>query len=248
MDICFKGGWPELHKDSVLSVVSYLNDYIRSYLEKDVSHTVGIQKTSAFLNVLRLSAARTAQLLNLEDLSKDSGVKSPTVKSWLGVLARLGLAMFLEPWHSNLNKRLIKSPKFYLLDTGLIARLQGYTSAETFFKSPTMGAAFESLVLAEIVKTRANFQKDWELFFYRNKEKEEVDFVVKSKGRTLFLDAKMAIQNISPKAPPKGALLDFPGVKEWYFVSWEGSRKRLSENCEQVPVRDLARFLIEYFD
>jgi uncharacterized protein len=106
-DILFKGGWPALYTNENLSVTGYLNDYIRSYVEKDIILSAGIQKMSEFLTVLRLCAARTAQETDYTDIQKDSGVSSVTVKEWINLLERADLIYQLKPYFNNLNKRLI---------------------------------------------------------------------------------------------------------------------------------------------
>jgi predicted AAA+ superfamily ATPase len=123
----FRGGWPELYiHDEPLSLVQYLNDYIRSYIEKDIVLSAGVQKQDAFNIVLGLLASRTGILLEYENIAKNSDVKAVTIKVWVNLLQRTALVYRLKPYSSNLNKHLIRSPKFYFLDTGLAVRLQGW--------------------------------------------------------------------------------------------------------------------------
>ena len=180
-DILFRGGWPELYINDQLTPQQYLNDYIRSYVEKDIVLNAGIQKVAAFTTVLSLLAARTGQLADYFSISQDSGVSSVTVKEWIGYLERADLIYTLKPYFNNLNKRLLKTPKFYFLDTGLATRLQGWSDATPLMSSPQIGSLFETLVLAEIVKFIRNYGKNWELFFWRNKEGEEIDFLIKNR-------------------------------------------------------------------
>lgn len=244
--ILFKGGWPELHQNPELSTIHYLNDYIRTYVEKDIFMSAGIQKISAFHTILGLLAARTGQLLVYSDIARDSGVSSVTVKEWAGLLEQSDLVYILKPYFSNLNKRLIKTPKLYFLDTGLAVRLQGWQEIIPLFNSPQIGALFETLVLAEIVKFIRNHRKDWELFFWRNKEGEEIDFVIKtSSGSIHAFEAKLAIQNI-PHA------IHYPASFQKHFnvptplvvVTFGGKSLQLSESCKIIPIAALHDYLI----
>lgn len=130
IDIIYHGGWPEVYAQK-LNIVPYLNDYLRSAIEKDIALANGVQKVDDFMRALQLLANRTGELLNYESLSKDCGVSANTLREWVGFLYRMGVIGLLRPYHSNLNKRLTKQPKIYFLDTGLAVRLQGYSSTET---------------------------------------------------------------------------------------------------------------------
>ena len=244
MDILFKGGWPELYVSDI-PTVKYLNDYIRNYIEKDIVLSAGISKQAEFHTVLGLLAARTGQILNYSDVAKDSGVKSVTVKEWVSILERSSLVYLLRPLESNLNKRLIKAPKFHFLDTGLAARLQGWTEMTPMSRSPQAGHLFESLVLAEIVKCMHNHGKSWQLFYWRTRDGEEIDFIIKTEQNEIIaLDAKLGIHSVAPATIPPSFKKMFPEVNCLYLVSIGGRRQKLSSSCEQVPIAELAGLLL----
>lgn len=243
--ILFKGGWPELYADRNIPVTAYLNDYIRTYVEKDIVMSAGIQKISEFHTVLGLLAARTGQLLDFSDIARDSGISSITVKEWTSVLERADLMYLLKPYFSNLNKRLIKTPKLYFLDTGLAARLQGWQDPTPLFNSPQIGMLFETLVLGEIVKFIRNYRKDWQLFFWRTKEGEEIDFILKTSEHGIYaFEAKLAIQNI-PVA------INYPPAFQKHFspqapltvVTFGGKKIKLTPNCLILPITELHEHL-----
>lgn len=246
-DILFKGGWPELYTNHHLSVTTYLNDYIRSYVEKDIILSAGIQKSAEFLTVLRLCAARTGQETDYTSIQKDSGVSSVTVKEWLNILERADLIYQLKPYFNNLNKRLIKRPKLYFLDTGLAARLQGWSEALPLLTSPQIGSLFETLVLAEIVKFIRNHGKDWELFFARTKDGQEIDFIIKtSQGDIHAFEAKYAVHGVSkaiayPPSISKELMPRHPIV----IVTAGGQKLKLSPNCITLPLAELYYYLHE---
>ncbi|MGB6976368.1 MAG: ATP-binding protein [Gammaproteobacteria bacterium] len=243
--ILFKGGWPELYTNPNISVITYLNDYIRAYVEKDILMSTGIQKISHFHTILGLLAARTGQLLDFSDMARDSGISSVTVKEWVNLLERADLVYLLEPYFSNLNKRLIKTPKLYFLDTGLAVRLQGWQDSVPLFNSPQIGPLFETLVLAEIIKFMRNYGKDWQLFFWRTKDGEEIDFVLKTSENTVHaFEVKLAIQNI-PEAVhyPPAFQKHFAPQTPLVIVTFGGKKLKLSANCFVLPIAELSSYL-----
>lgn len=243
-EILFKGGWPELYTNSLLNPVQYLNDYIRNYIEKDIFSSAGIIKKREFHTVLGMLAARTANLLNHSALAKDSGVKSVTIHEWVSILERTSLLYLLQPFETNLNKRLTKSPKVYFLDSGLSCRLQGWIDPYPLLNSPQAGALFETLVLAEIIKCINNFGKNWKLALWRTKEGEEIDFLIETEDGTLLaLDAKLSIHGADPIPLPASFAKTFPEVKELILVTFGGKKMRLSKSCIQIPLAELTEFL-----
>lgn len=197
-DILYLGGWPEVHAREELDAKKFLDDYINSYIEKDIVLAAGIQKRREFLKFLRFLAGRVGQILDLSGLGRESGVDSKTIKEWISVLETMHVIVLLEPYSSNLSSRLIKSPKVYFLDTGLACRLQGWTGADQILTSPQQGGLFENLVFCEIWKTNINFQCGWRMFHWRSRDGEEIDFVIeRTPGDHLFVEAK-----VSPRKPP----------------------------------------------
>ncbi len=243
--ILFKGGWPELYTNQEISITSFLNNYIRSYVEKDIVMSAGIQKVSEFLTVLRLCAARTGQETDYSDIQKDSGVSAVTVKEWISILERADLIYQLKPYFNNLNKRLIKRPKLYFLDTGLAARLQGWSEPLPLMSSPQIGALFETLVLAEIVKFIRNYAKDWELFFWRTKDGQEVDFLIKTgEHKIVAIEAKYAVHGISRSVKyPNAFQKDFSPTTPLVLVTSGGQKVALSDQCISIPIAELHDFL-----
>lgn len=244
-DILFKGGWPELYTNDNFSVTRYLNDYIRSYIEKDIVLSAGIQKMAEFLTVLRLCAARTAQETDHTNIQKDSGISSVTVKEWIGLLERADLIYLLKPYFNNLNKRLIKRSKLYFLDTGLAARLQGWSESLPLVSSPQIGSLFETLVLTEIVKFIRNYGKDWELFFWRTKDGQEIDFIIKTaQGEIHAIEAKYAIHGVSRSIVyPPAFQKEFVPKHPLIVVTSGGQTVKLSAHCVAVPIAGLHDYL-----
>ena len=244
-EIIYQGGWPELYTGHQ-SAKKYLNDYIRIFVEKDIVLSAGIAKQKEFNTVLGMLAARTGEFLSYSNIAQDSGVRSVTVKEWVSTLERFSLVYLLQPYSTNLNKRLVKTPKIYFLDTGIACRLQGWSQSNQMILSAQAGHLFETLVLAEIVKCINNFGKSWKLTIWRTKEKEEIDFILDNgNGKIIPLDAKMGIHSVEPESLPKSFTKIFPKVKELVLVSIGGTKKQLSPCCKQVPISELTTFLLE---
>lgn len=245
-DVIFKGGWPELYINPALSITHYLNDYIRLYIEKDIVLSAGVSKQREFNTVLAMLAARTGGFINYSSISKDSGVRSITVKEWVSVLQRSNLIYLLPPRENNLNKRVVKTPKLYFLDTGLAVRLQGWSEKEPLLNSPQIGGLFETLVFCEIIKLIQNFGKDWKLSVWRTREGEEIDFVIDiSPEKVIALDAKLGIHKIRQQSLPESFSKYVPQAKELILVTVGGNVKRLSDSCVQVPIAELTEYLLQ---
>jgi predicted AAA+ superfamily ATPase len=133
---------------------------------------------AAFLRFVRACAARTAQLLNVTDLGRDAGVAPNTAKSWLSILEASGLVYLLEPYHTSVTKRLVKSPKLYFLDTGLCSWLTEWTSPETLEAGAASGALFETYVMGEILRSWWHHGKRAPFYFYRDRDSKEIDLLI----------------------------------------------------------------------
>jgi uncharacterized protein len=248
-DWFLRGGFPELYVRRDLDVSRYFDDYIRTFVEKDVAASAGILQTDAFLRALQLLAARTGTLLNATDIGQQAGVKGQTISVWLDLLQQNALAVRLAPYHANLSKRVVRTPKIYFLDAGLAASLQGWRAVEPLLASPHAGPLFETLVLGELVRARDHRGLPLSLHLWRTKEGEEVDFLVEIHGaggpRWLALDAKFAIQDVDPMTVPPALARERPDIQQVWIVTPGGGETRLSRSSIRVPIRSLAARLSE---
>jgi predicted AAA+ superfamily ATPase len=243
-----RGGWPELYVNETLDPVRYLNDYFRNYVERDVVMAAGVHKVNAFTKVIGLLAARTGSILSISDIASPSGVEVSTVSDWISIIERTGLVVRLPAFFNNLNKRLIKSPKIHVIDAALAARLQGWTTIEPLLLSPQMGGIFESLVVGEVIKTRDNFMKDWQLFYWRTKDGDEVDMLVQDgNGRCVAIEVKSASHDVSGVSIPAALRKDLPGLQEMWVVTRGGAMRHVSRDVRQVPVAHLRNELLSVF-
>ncbi len=192
-EILYQGGWPEVHANSEKEVKKYLDDYINTYVEKDVVLTAGIQKAPEFLKFTRLLAGRVGQLLDQSGIGIEVGVDSKTIRSWVSILEKMHIISLVPPYFSNYSSRLIKTPKVFFIDSGIACRLQGWTSSAPILTSPQQGHLFENLVFSEIYKLNLNYQMGWQIFHWRSRDGEEVDFLIQlAPNDFLFVECKVS--------------------------------------------------------
>jgi len=175
-EVLFRGFYPPVHERGLASG-DWFKSYVQSYLERDVRNMLNVRDLSDFQRFLRLCAGRAGQLLNASQLANDAGISTKTAQAWISVLEAGYIAFLLRPHHANFNKRLIKAPKLYFFDTGLLCWLLGIQEAGHLVTHPLRGAVFENLVAAEAMKSRFNRGLDRNLFFWRDQGGHEVDLV-----------------------------------------------------------------------
>jgi len=179
------GSFPHLNEMGSQARDAFYRSYVQTYIERDVQDVLRVTDHIAFNRFLGIVAAHTGQLLNYAGLARDLGVDNKTVKSWLSVLETSGLVYLLQPYFSNINKRIIKAPKLYFLDTGLAAYLTRWPDSESLQSGNLSGAIFETWVVSEILKSYWHNGKDAPLYFYRDTDGREIDLLVES-GDTLY--------------------------------------------------------------
>ncbi|WP_244148897.1 DUF4143 domain-containing protein, partial [Desulfonatronum thioautotrophicum] len=164
--------------------------YVTAYLERDVRQLLKVQDLDSFQRFLRLCAGRSGQLLNLSSLAADCGITHNTAKSWISVLEASFIVFRLRPHHVNFRKRLVKSPKLYFHDSGLLCWLLGIQNAEQIKTHPLRGAIFETFIVSEIKRSCLNRALNIDLFFWRDSNGREIDLVADSGGRLMPLEIK----------------------------------------------------------
>jgi uncharacterized protein len=190
-DAMVTGGYPAIF-DRRLSAADWFASYITSYLERDVRQVLNVGDLVLFQTFLRLCAGRAAQLLNLSQLGADCGASHHTARSWLSVLEASFVAFRLVPFHVNVSKRLVKTPKLYFYDTGLVCALLGIRDGRQLAQHPLRGAVFENWVVTEVVKARAHRGVSGGMFFLRDSRGCEVDLLVEAGQRLVAAEVKSA--------------------------------------------------------
>lgn len=171
-----KGFYPAIYDRDIPSKVFYSN-YIQTYVERDLSELIQVKDLRQFRNFISLCAARAGQLLNLNALANECGISQPTAKSWLTVLESSYIVYLLQPYYSNFNKRITKSPKLYFYDTGLLCHLLKIQDAESVKLSAYKGSLFENYVITEYVKKNYHHNLLLDFWFWRDAVGHEVDFI-----------------------------------------------------------------------
>lgn len=171
----------------------FYSSYLQTYIDRDVSEQVLLTDKLLFQDFIRAAACRAGQMLNIHDIAQDVGVSDDTAKRWLQVLEKSDIIFYLRPYSNNLLKRTIKTPKLYFFDTGLVAYLTRYSSPEILQNGAMNGAILENYVVAEIRKSYQNAGQDCLLWYYRDKNSNEIDLVIESDGQLHPLEIKRSV-------------------------------------------------------
>lgn len=181
----------------------FYSSYVQTYLQRDVRDLARVGDEMAFLRFLRAAAARSAQLLNLAELSRDADIAYNTAKNWLSILQASGIVYLLEPYYTNVTKRLVKAPKLYFLDTGLCSWLTEWSSPETLEAGAASGPILETWILSEILKTWWHNGRREPFYFYRDRDRREIDLLIVQDGTVYPLEFKKTA------SPHKAAIRHF---------------------------------------
>ncbi|MEN9416424.1 MAG: hypothetical protein RI988_44 [Pseudomonadota bacterium] len=187
----WRGGHPALHAQGrTLRPEHWFSAYVATYLERDVRQLLNVGNLQTFQRFVAMCAARSGQMLNLSSLASDCGISQPTARQWLTVLQASHLVTLLPPYHRNFGKRLVKTPKLYFLDTGLLCWLLRIGSAADLQIHPSRGAVFETWVVSEALKHRFNLGLPADLYFWRDNHGLEVDLVYEHAQRLHSVECK----------------------------------------------------------
>ena len=181
-DRIFRGSMPAIVSEKNSNSQIFYSSYLTTYIERDVRELSDAIDSLTFLHFITAVAARCGQILNIAEIARDADINQKQAKSWLGVLEALGLIFYLHPYSNNMLKRLVKTPKLYFYDTGLVCYLTKWSSAETLQSGAMNGAILENYVVAEIRKTYLNCGKDPYMYYYRDKDAREIDIILEHDG------------------------------------------------------------------
>lgn len=183
------GFYPRIH-DKGLAPQDWLRNYYLTYVERDVRSAVNVGDIEAFSRFVRLCAGRAGQLLNISSLGADCGVSHPTARRWLSILEASFIIHLLRPHHENFRKRLVKSPKLYFLDTGLLCYLLRIKSPDELQTHALRGAIFETFILSEYLKARLHQGLEPDVYFWRDSAGHEVDLLMDLGSRLVPVEVK----------------------------------------------------------
>ena len=244
-DMLYSGFYPRIY-DQALEPWQALGDYLETYVERDVRRLGEIRNLSSFRRFVRLCAGRVGQLANLSSLGADAGVSHTTARNWLTLLEASYIVFLLPPFHANIRKRLVKSPKIYFYDVGLASYLIGIERSEQAATHPLRGALFENLVIAEALKYRFNLGRRFNLSFFRDSRGLECDLLFETghgmsaieikSGETVasdYFDSLNRVAKLVPEIFTKALV-------------YGGTSRQFRSAGEIVPVADLCGVLARF--
>ncbi len=220
----FRGGYPELVGKQYRLMEDWFSSYMDTYLNKDVRLLANIGDLRDFSRLIHLLAANTAQALNLSRYANDLGVDVKTVKKWISVLEASYIIFLLPPYHNNYGKRIVKSPKIYFYDTGLVSYLVGITERAHYEKGPMAGSLFENYIISEVTKRELHQKSNAELFYYRTNHGVEVDLIIDRKQNKEFIEIK---STETYTARMKSAVAGLVGEEDKAFLIYKGETLNL---------------------
>jgi predicted AAA+ superfamily ATPase len=229
-DWLLRGGYPEPRLNPEVDRALWFASYVQTYLERDVRDLVRVGDLSAFNRFVALVAARTGSILNLSELGRDAGVSAPTVRQWLSVLEASELVYLLKPYFKNFGKRIVKSPKLYFLDPGIVTFLLGFHAAEAILQGPSIGPLLETAVVSEWLKALRHRGERPELYYWKSSSGEEVDLVFERNGRLHGIEVKATATPM-----PKHAA----ALEKWVALAGENARGVLA--CRVEGPQSLSR-------
>ena len=231
-----RGGFPELYANPDIDLIAFYNSYLATYLERDVRLLTNVGSLRDFERFVRACALRSANLLNKADLARDVGIAPSTASHWLSMLEASGQIVLLEPWFSNRTKSIVKSPKLYFADTGLLCALLNIRSENALRQSPAIGAIWETFVFAQLRDRERHAGRVSSLFFWRDRTRE-VDFVVDAGGRMELYEAKWT------EVPDTGDTVNLDFVRNVVGKSRVTAGAVISRTPNSFPLSDSFRAL-----
>ncbi|WP_108646302.1 ATP-binding protein [Polynucleobacter rarus] len=240
-ELLLTGGYPALY-DREISTNDWFSNYVATYVERDIRNVLAIQDLNRFQRFLRLCAARSAQLLNLSSLANDCDISSVTAKQWLSVLEATYVVKIIHPYFNNFGKRLVKTPKLYFIDTGLMAWLLGIKEVNQLDIHPSRGHLFENWVVTELLKETFNQGHPIDLYFWRDHSGFEMDII---------RDTALGLQAIEVKSGSTFQMEWCKNVLHWKKIQqtetlvpqiiFGGEGNDLRYQCQAIGWKDLIK-------
>jgi len=190
-DYMITGGYPRIYKEN-LNPTKWLRSYFQLYVEKDIRQITNIKNIDLFERFVRLTAGRAGQLLNSNSLANETGVSAPTISQWISALKTTFICFTLQPHFKNFNKRIVKSPKLYFYDTGLLCYLLGINQSSQLDTHPLRGHIFENFIISEVYKNQINNAKEKNMYFWRDQKGHEIDLVLDYSSYLFPIEVKLS--------------------------------------------------------
>lgn len=235
-----RGSMPELYANENMDWEQYYAAYVDTYIDRDVRQLGSVGDTLAFTQFMTALASRTGELLNAASLARDVGVDGKTVKRWLSILQASNIIYLLQPFSLNINKRIIKTPKVYFTDTGLVCYLCRWLTPETLANGAMAGSLYETFIVSEILKSYYNAGREPDLYFFRNTDGQEVDLLFYRDGKLYPVEIKKTSSPNVKDAKHFGTLSTFfPSleVSEGGIICNADDLLPLGQNLKIIPFR-----------
>lgn len=235
-DWILRGSYPEIRNNPKVERQLWCASYIQTYLERDVRQIVNVADLNTFDRFLRICAARTGQILNLSEISREVGVSVPTIKKWISILEASYQIYLLPPHFQNFGKRIIKSPKLYFLDPAIASFLMGLHDSEPLLNGPMIGHLFETVVISEWVKAFYHRGMKPELYYWKSKAGLEIDLVIDRNNRLFPLETKASATLLPGHAKSLNRWRDLAGEKAEKGVIVANIDKPMAvSGCRAIP-------------
>ncbi|MBR5795368.1 MAG: ATP-binding protein [Erysipelotrichaceae bacterium] len=233
-----RGSMPEL-QDENMNWERYYSSYVKTYIEKDVRQIINISDELKFIKFLTALAVRCGELLNVNSIANEVEVSADTIKRWLSILQTSGIIYLLEPYSNNILKRVVKTPKVYFYDSGLVCYLARWTSAETTRAGAQAGNIYENFIVSEILKSHLNAGKTISsIYFYRDRDQREIDVVIEEDGKLYPIEIKMTGNPTKAMGKHFTALDNIPNKERQpgIILCQYDKKIYLSENVIALPI------------
>ncbi len=241
--LIIRGMYPRIY-DKDLDAEDWYAAYVTTYVERDVRSIKNIENLTTFRNFLKLCAGRSGQILNLSSLGDDCGITHNTARSWISVLEASYIVSLLPPYYENFNKRIIKTPKLYFLDTGLLCYLLGISSLTIYETHPLRGPLFETYIYSELYKLFSHRGKRAGLYFWRDKTGHEIDFIIPGAADIYAIEVKAGRTVTSDYFRNLAYWKDLSGAASAYLI-YRGEEEQKRSAAHVLPVLPAFKRLAE---
>ncbi len=236
----FNGFFPEIVVHGV-DRNRFYSAYLQTYIERDIRQIASVHDLKIFQNFLELLAARAGGLLNLNEIAKEGAISFTTARRWLSLLETTRIVYLLRPYAKNISKRVVKSPKIYFTDTGLLSFLLRYPDATTLQSGPQAGALLENLVIAELLKYKWNHNLNYEPYFYRDSNHNEIDVVLDHGPLINLLEIKLTQTPRMEHFSSLKKITSLLKTSRGYLLSFTENTEKISEKITSIPWTDFLK-------
>lgn len=234
-EVVYKGSYPQLLETNYLESDLWYESYMDTYINKDVRMISNIGNLHDFQKLIHLLAIQVSSILDYSEYAREIGVSVPTIKHWIFILQTSYIIYLLPAYHKNLGKRLIKSPKIYFYDTGLVSWLTGVKTFELYDKGPMAGKIFENYIVSEIIKKINHEKIDAAPYFLRTSDKTEIDLVLDKKMSVDWIEIKKSSTFSSKMTKP---IETFISEKDQGFLLYNGENRPYLDNIKVIHYSD----------